>query len=194
MAENAMVRPTQARRVVLMAMDLQRDFLHPEGRLPIGRTQIASVIAAMNEALQCAERQKHDIIYIENAFAPFDPLNLLRNFAAVENTPGAMLDSRILRVVSAAHFVKRRRDAFSNKELSLHLATRGVTDLIVGGVHADACVAATVKTAIRRGFRVTVLADAVGAVTAERRDRACADLARFGAKLTTQHRDRALTW
>ncbi len=185
-AETVTVGPTQARRAALMAMDLQRDFLRPDGRLPIGRTQITSVIAAMNEALQRAERQQLDVIYIANAFAPFDPFNLLRNFAAIENTRGAMLDSRILRVVSAANFLKRRRDAFSNEGLSLHLASRGVTDLIVGGVHADACVAATVKTAIRRGFKVTVLAHAVGAATAERRDRACADLARLGARLATQ--------
>ena len=67
-------------------MDLQWDFLGVEGRLPIAPHQMGGVIAAMNEALRRAARQRLEVIYITNAFAPLDPLNFLRNRAAIENS------------------------------------------------------------------------------------------------------------
>jgi len=73
-------------------MDLQWDFLHAGGRLPIAPRQMAGVIAAMNEALQRATHQRLEVIYITNAFASLDPLNFLRNRAAIENSTGAMPD------------------------------------------------------------------------------------------------------
>ena len=154
----------------------------------IARQQMEGVIAAMNEALQCATRQRLEVIYITNAFAPLDPLNLLRNRAAIENSAGAMLDPRVQQVTPSAHFTKRRRDAFSNKDLIVYLTERGVKELLIGGVYADACVAATARAALRRGFKVTVLTDAVGAISDNGRERACAALARRGAKLATVQR------
>lgn len=183
--EAATNQPRERRKTALLAMDLQCDFLRPQGRLPIAPQQIEGVIAAMNEALQGATRQRLEIIYITNAFARLDPLNILRNRAAIGNSAGAMLDPRVLQVTPSAHFNKRRRDAFSNKKLIVHLAARGVKDLLISGVHADACVAATARTAFRRGFKVTVLTDAVGAISDVRRERACANLASLGARLAT---------
>lgn len=183
--ETATVQQIRGRRTALFAMDLQRDFLRPDGRLPIAHGQMASVVAAMNEALQRAARQQLDVIYITNGFAPFDPFNLFRHLAAIENSTGAMLDSRILKVAPSVHFTKRRRDAFSNERLNVHLTNCGVKELLIGGVHADACVTATTRTALRRGFDVTVLTDAVGATTEHARERACTGLARLGAKLAT---------
>lgn len=184
-SEAARRQPRERRQGALLAMDLQWDFLRAEGRLPIAPQQIAGVIAAMNEALQCAARRRLEVIYITNAFASLDPLNLLRNRAAIENSAGAILDPRVQRVAPSVHFIKRRRDAFSNRDLVVYLSERGVKELLIGGVYADACVAATTRTALRRGFNVTVLTDAVGAISDDRRERACAALARQGAKLAT---------
>ena len=183
--ETATVRQIQGREIALFSMDLQWDFLRPEGRLPIADGQMASVVAAMNEALKCAARQQLDVVYITNGFTPFDPFNLFRHLAAIENSTGAMLDAWILKVTPSAHFTKRRRDAFSNERLNVHLTNCGVKEILIGGVHADACVTATTRTALRRGFDVTVLTDAVGATTEHARERACTGLARLGAKLAT---------
>jgi nicotinamidase-related amidase len=84
-----------------------------------------------------------------------------------------------------ANFTKNRQDAFSNERLSVHLTKCGVKELFIGGVHAEACVTATTRTALRRGFDVTVLTDAVGSTTEHARERACTRLARLGAKLAT---------
>ena len=96
-----------------------------------------------------------------------------------------MLDPGVLQVMPAAHFTKRRRDAFSNRNLIAHLTERGVKELLIGGVYANACVAATTRAALRRGFNVTVVTDAIGAISDDGRERACIALACHGAKLAT---------
>jgi nicotinamidase-related amidase len=85
----------------------------------------------------------------------------------------------------SANFTKNGQDAFSNERLSVHLTKCGVKELFIGGVYAEACVTATTRTALRRGFDVTVLTDAVGSTTEHARERACTRLARLGAKLAT---------
>jgi nicotinamidase-related amidase len=169
----------------LLALDLQRDFIQPGGRLPISREQIPSLIAAMNRAIESAARAGQSIVYTFNAYDLLDPSNLTRNFAALKGSTGSLLDQRVLHVKPSTDIVKRVPDAFSNPRLAPLLAERGVKRLVVGGVYADACVAATARTALARGFRVTILTDGVGAASDAVRDRACASLARRGAKLAT---------
>ena len=169
----------------LLAMDLQRDFLQPDGRLTISQGQISGLIEAMNRAIDRGARTGLAVIYTFNAYDLLDPSNLLRNFAAIKGTQGSLLDPRILQVSPSTVLIKRVPDAFSNPRLATLLADRRVKRLIIGGVYADACVTATTRTALARGLDVTLLRDGVGAANDSARDRACADLVRRGAKLAT---------
>ena len=67
------------------------------------------------------------------------------------------------------------------------LKRAGVTHLYVGGLATDYCVKASVLDAIREGFEVTVLADAVRGVDLEPGDSAGAleEMLKAGAKRTT---------
>jgi len=171
----------RAHRTALLAMDLQRDFLSPAGRLPIAERQIAGVLAAANLVLERCAADGVPVIYIRNAFRPLDPSNLLRNRAAIAGTPGAALEPRVVQVTPAKHLLKRRPDAFSNPALGACLAESGAEELLIAGVFADACVAATARSALRRGFKVTLLTDAIGAASDAARERAFASLGRSGA-------------
>ena len=53
----------------LLALDLQRDFLDPGGRLPIRAAQQAPLIAAVNRLLAHAEAQGWTVVLVENRFA-----------------------------------------------------------------------------------------------------------------------------
>ncbi len=167
----------------LLAMDLQRDFLQSNGRLPIEQAQTGCLIATMNAALSRAARSGMTIIYLANAFSRVDPLNLTRNFAALRGSPGAELDPRIVVVPQALHVQKKTPNAFGNPLLRRLLAERGVNRLVVGGVYADGCVLATCRAAMALGFDINLLGDGIGARSERARAGAVRKLVGRGAKL-----------
>jgi nicotinamidase/pyrazinamidase len=75
--------------------------------------------------------------------------------------------------------------AFDGTGLASWLRERGVSRLYVGGLATDYCVRASVLDALRDGFQVVVLEDAIGAVNVEPGDgaRAIADMREAGAQL-----------
>ena len=62
---------------------------------------------------------------------------------------------------------KPGRGAFTHTELEAMLKTKGVRNLVVCGVTADACVSSTVREASDRGFDVLVVEDGVESVSDE---------------------------
>ncbi|KAH7361172.1 Isochorismatase-like protein [Pyrenochaeta sp. MPI-SDFR-AT-0127] len=60
---------------------------------------------------------------------------------------------------------KPGRGAFANTELDLSLRARGIRNLVVCGVTADACVSSTVREASDRGYDVLVVEDGVESVS-----------------------------
>lgn len=62
---------------------------------------------------------------------------------------------------------KPGRGAFIHTELDLSLRARGIRNLVVCGVTADACVSSTVREASDRGYDVCVLEDGVESVNEE---------------------------
>lgn len=62
---------------------------------------------------------------------------------------------------------KPGRGAFTNTELDAVLRAKGVRNLVVGGVTADACVSSTVREASDRGYDVCVLEDGVESMSEE---------------------------
>ena len=169
-------------RTALLAMDLQRDFLQPGGRWPIDRGQIDQVIATMNQALVYAARVGLPVIYVVNAFDLLDPANLTRNFCALRGSAGGTLDPRITIVDGASTVTKKVPDAFSNPALPEMLVRQSVGRLVVGGVYAEACVSATCRAALGRGYAVSILPDAIGARSEAVRRRAVEKLMQRGAQ------------
>jgi nicotinamidase-related amidase len=62
---------------------------------------------------------------------------------------------------------KPGRGAFTHTELDASLRARGIVNLVVCGVTADACVSSTVREASDRGYDVCVLEDGVESVSEE---------------------------
>ncbi len=168
-----------------VAVDLQRDFLSEQGRLPIARSQIQGVVRASNRVLHAAAARTWQVVYIGNEFSTSDVLaNAVRRGAALRGSSGAAIDDRIVQV-PGAYFSKESRDAFGNQALDEHLRRLEIDRLILFGVMANACVRATALGALNRGYKVTVVRDATGAPTDRARDAAIDALARAGASITT---------
>lgn len=152
-------------RSALLVIDVQKDFMLPQGKLPIDQAQAGNIIRNLNELLPVVVRHQIDVVYIGNEFKKSATVaNWFRNHAAIENSAGAKL-AEGLNVVSTNYFAKNRPDAFSNGEFDRFLREKKISKLIISGVFADQCVLATIKGAINRQYEVYALADAIGAKT-----------------------------
>lgn len=148
----------------LLAIDIQNDFTQPFGRMPVDAAQAERVIANLNEVIALTHRSNLLPVYIGNEFNRYDPLNLLRNFAALRGSEGRKLDPR-LRFASDNYFAKRQDNAFSNPSLTAFLRNRSIEHLYLAGVYAEACIFRTLKGALRLKFSCAVVSDAIAGKT-----------------------------
>jgi len=168
----------------LLLLDFQVDFLHHAGRLPVAQNQVPGMLEATNRVIKAADARRMEVVYIGNEFSPWDlPANWFRNNAAVRDQPGIRLDERVI-VINDRYFPKRRGNAFTNPRLGEFLQARRVRHVILAGVFANACVYFTAMGALRRGYRVTVLRDAVAAASDRKKDVALQRMEQRGVEIT----------
>jgi nicotinamidase/pyrazinamidase len=168
----------------LLLLDLQRDFLAPDGRLPVAQEAVAGLLARVNELATRFAHEGAPVVLITNEFSPWDvPANLFRCNAALRGSKGAELDPRVM-VASEYRFTKRVGDAFSNPALGAFLRERGVRDLYIGGVFSEACVTRTALGARAQGFIPHVLSDAVAGASRQASEKALGRLRGNGVAVT----------
>jgi nicotinamidase/pyrazinamidase len=172
----------------LLIVDVQHDFL-PGGALgvPDGDAVIAPLVAAADAAdLVVASRDDHPAEHSSfaaqgGAWPPH----------CVHGTHGAELEPRIaalepdIVVDKATTPEVDAYSAFDGTGLADELRRRGIDRLVVGGLATDYCVRASVLDALREGFAVTVLRDAVRGVdvTAGDSERALDEMRAAGAEI-----------
>jgi hypothetical protein len=109
---------------------------------------------------------------------------MLRNDAALRYEAGSALDPK-LDGTAGVYFNKQHGDAFSNSEFGSHLEALNLGNLVIAGVFAGGSVAATALDAIKRGYKVTIISDAIAGSDDEARDKALAELKGAGAQIET---------
>jgi nicotinamidase-related amidase len=153
----------QMNKSAVLLMDLQKDFLDGQGgRTPVDGPGAEAVLRVANDVL--AKRFLGDAlpILVVNQFPNSDRIaNFFRKRAAIAGTAGAEIDARLKGAGSTKVIVKARASAFSNPELDKYLRAEGVGDLHLLGVFAEGCVRSTAIAAIKRGYSVHVLENAV---------------------------------
>lgn len=87
-----------------------------------------------------------------------------QQISLIAGTPGARLVDELQPRPEDYVLVKKRRNAFHGTELDLHLRSRGITTLVVGGVATDLGVENTVRDAWDRDYNVVVVDDICVAV------------------------------
>ena len=152
----------------LLVVDIQNDFTGINGKYPIDQSQSDEIINNINKLINNAQQLNLTVIYIGNEYSLFDPLNIFRNFSAIAGSEGAKLDPRLI-VKNKKYFTKNKGDAFSNADLIEFLNQNKISEVIVAGVYAEACILQTVKGAIKNSLRVKVLTDGIGAKSQEKR-------------------------
>jgi nicotinamidase/pyrazinamidase len=178
----------------LLIVDVQRDFL-PGGRLAVPHGD--AVIAPINTCIArfvaqrlpvYASRDWHPERHCSFSAAggPWPP-------HCVAGSAGAQFAATLAlpahaKVVSKGTAPERDAySAFGDTDLHARLRASQVARLVVAGLATDYCVASTVLDALRLGYRVIVVRDAVAAVDVQPGDgeRALARMCAAGAALAT---------
>ena len=171
------------RRRALLLIDFQDDFLADYGRMPVARDQVGPVLAATRAAITQAQARGDLIVQIGNEFRPHDLVgNLMRRGAAVAGRPGTRWAPRFA-APGAVYVAKWKSDAFCNPALEKLLREHRIQGIVLAGLYARACVAATTKAALARGFQAHVLGDAVACRSDASREAALGRLRRRGAQI-----------
>jgi len=178
----------------LIVVDLQRDFL-PGGAL--GVPDGDGVIEPLNRAIEAFEQAGRPV-YCSRDWHPPDHCSFKAQGGpwpphCVAGTAGAAFAPK-LRVPEDATVISKAttpgRDAYSafqGTTLAKQLQAGGIRRVFVGGLATDYCVKATALDAIKHGFEVELLGEAVRAVEVEPGDgrRAIEEMLQQGVHLVT---------
>jgi nicotinamidase-related amidase len=169
----------------VLLMDLQRDFLdREEGRMPVDERGAKAALRVANAVLSKRILANALPILVMNQFpATARVANFFRNGAAVSGTAGAELDPRLEHSGLEVVITKASPNAFSNPELERYLHAHGIREIYVLGVFAEGCVRASVVEAVKLGYTVIVIADAVATNAAWKKTFALWAMARAGATI-----------
>ncbi|RII19038.1 isochorismatase family protein [Alternaria sp. MG1] len=182
---NSSLHPTST---ALIIIDMQRDFLSPGGYLSsqgYSLTRFEPLIPRIVSLLSTFRRAGFPIIHTREghnaslATVSSREAHRSRVNSAEIGSQGPL--GRLLIRGQEGHEIvedlkplegelvvdKPGRSAFAHTELDLMLRAKGVSNLVVCGVTADACVSSTVREASDRGYDVLVVEDGVESVSEE---------------------------
>lgn len=152
--------------------------------MPVSESGAKAVLRVANDVLSQRTLVGALPILVMNQFPSTARLaNFFRQGAAITGSAGAKLDGRLERSGSEQIFTKAHPSAFSNPELDFYLRANGVQELYVLGVFAEGCVRSTAVAAVKHGYTVHVIADAVASNAAWKKAFALWAMARAGAEI-----------
>ncbi|HYP53341.1 MAG TPA: nicotinamidase [Pyrinomonadaceae bacterium] len=175
----------------LIVVDVQNDFC-PGGALGVERGD--EVVAPLNRLME-EFLARGELVVKSRDWHPartkhFKDYGGTWPVHCVQNTPGAefhprLLDDPRVHVLSKGTGDEDNYSAFDGTNLAGLLRERGVREVWVGGLATDYCVKQTVLDALREGFKVTAVEDAMRAVNLRPDDgpRALEEMRRAGAVL-----------
>lgn len=174
----------------LIAVDVQNDFL-PGGSLAVAQGD--EVVAALNPYVALFATRGLPVIATRDWHPPDHcsftaqggpwPPHCVAETSGAALAPGLDLPpyATVLSKATSANW--DAYSGFAGTDLADQLRSRGVRRVFVGGLATEYCVLNTVRDAVRLGFAVVLLRDAVRAVDAQPGDgeRAIAEMLSLGA-------------
>ena len=170
------------RRAALILVDLQEEQRHDPYYVAEG---LDGVLANARRLLEAARAHGVKVVHVayKRDFAavprrPFEPVTADgRPTFSDAASPLIAICREVAPRAGETVIAKNDASAFSTGELDPLLRDARIEWLVVGGVWTEACVAATVRDAIPRGFRVLLVKDACGSGTVAMHETAILNLA-----------------
>lgn len=183
-------------KAALLVIDVQVDFVAPEGfcaRAGADVSAVPAAIARMRQAVSAARGAGMAIVFVRLETAPeTDSPAMLAHMARQGRGGGAALCRAgtagsgywgIRPEAGDLEVIKSRYDAFLETPLDARLRQRGIALLVMAGVSTDCCVDSTARAAFMRDYDVIVLADACAAGTRADHEAALGALGRYAATI-----------
>ncbi|MEE9595181.1 MAG: nicotinamidase [Acidiferrobacterales bacterium] len=158
----------------LIIVDVQNDFL-PGGNLAVPNAD--EVVPPLNLYIEAFESQ-HMPIYATRDWHPANhcsfkaqggiwPPHCIAGTAGAQFAPGLKHPPHTVIISKATTSEKDTYSGFEDADLAQRLRDQGVQRLFIGGLATDYCVLNTVKDALKHGFEVLLLQDAMRAVNVQ---------------------------
>src|SRR5436190_14013442 len=175
----------------LIVVDVQNDFC-PGGSLavPQGDEVVAPLNRLIEEFLENGEpvfktRDWHPpVTHHFAAYGGTWPVHCIQNTKGAEFHPD-LVDNKHIRIVSKGLGDEDSYSGFDGTDLALQLRRLGVEEVWIGGLATDYCVKNTVLDALKEGFTVKAIEDAMRPVELQPGDgeRALAEMRAAGAEI-----------
>ena len=176
--------------VAAVFIDLQEEHRQDPRYLVDG---FAGILANV-QRLQAAARQNHVPLYhwayivdLEKQDRPFHPVGEDGKSAFSDKSdPLTEICHEVAPAQGETLLIKAEASAFRSGPATDQLKARGIEWLVIAGVWTEACIDATVKDAVARGFRVLLVKDACGSGSAAMHQTAILNLANrlYGGAVT----------
>lgn len=181
------------KRRALVIVDVQNDFC-PGGALAVQHGD--EVVAPLNHLAE-EFLQRGDLVFKSRDWHPAKtkhfatyggtwPIHCVQGTHGAAFHPDLIDDPRII-IISKGMGDEDAYSAFDGTDLAAQLRQHGVEEIWVGGLATDYCVKQTVLDAVREGFQVKAITDAMRAVEREpgEGERAIEEMQQAGAQILT---------
>jgi len=174
----------------LLIVDVQNDFL-PRGRLAVPRGD--EVIPVLNRYLEAFVQARLPVFATRDWHPPNHcsfqseggpwPSHCVKETNGAEFAPALLLPASAVIISKPSAPDQETYSGFEGTDLAECLRRAAINRLYVGGLATDYCVLNTVKGALREGFKVLLLEDAIRPVNVHPDDGAAAEaeMLRLGA-------------
>lgn len=161
-----LMKPTEGGKIpeygtrakALLVVDVQEDYTGTAALRPYKDRE--TLVASTNVLIAEAEKRKIPVVYIENIIDNPVFKSMMKGVNA-PGAPGTKTDARILKALDSITLTKNRSDAFSNPMLDEFLRSKKVNELILCGLDGAYCVKSTSIGGLNRGYKVTLIPEAV---------------------------------
>lgn len=144
----------------LLVIDVQENLLMPASRMHMDTAAIPGLLVNLNNTIDYCTAKGLPTLYTINEWTnPF--LNAITGNVCKKGAKGTGIDPR-LHVAGELVYRKSKKSALSCSQLLSYLKQHGISELYITGLFAEYCVKTTARDAVKRGFKVWVIKDAVG--------------------------------
>lgn len=167
------------RTTALMVIDMQKDFLAPEGMAGVGGEDLRplrAIVPRIQAMLGAARKAGLAVVHTREGFAPdLSDVSRLRAERGsvgrqgplgrflIRGEPGQDFIDELPPDEGEAVFDKPGFGAFYKTGLEEHLRARGISHLILTGVTTQCCVQSSLREAVDRGFYCLLVEDCCAA-------------------------------